>query len=399
MANHHGAGEAMPETRISVPAKASVRDTRIDVLRAIALIMIFINHVPGTFFEVFTSKNFGFSDASEAFVLISGMSVALAYGKRFNSDKRLQATQKVTRRAMTLYGVHLMLTAITLAIFIGGAILFAYPALLDKINIAPLLANPREGVPALFTLGHQLGYNNILSLYTVLLMLTPVILWLESKSPTTLIAASFTVWLAAGLWRIAPQNTLDSNVWFFNPLSWQFIYVIGIACVLHVRRGGKISRNPALIALAAAYALISLLWVKIPLWHIDASLGMPSVLTGFDKTYLSAPRLLHVLSIAYLIVAIRPVSDALRLSSDNALTVMGRHGLSIFAAGTVLAMLGQVLMEVYSTAPLLGPAYVAAGLVALFAYAYYLDAGKQRQMKPVTSSVALARGTAPVSSR
>ncbi len=56
-------------------------------------------------------------------------------------------------------------------------------------------------------------------------------------------------------------------------------------------------------------------------------------------------------------------------------------------------------MEVYSTAPLLGPAYVAAGLVALFAYAYYLDAGKQRQMKPVTSSVALARGTAPVSSR
>ena len=38
------------------------RDTRIDVLRALALLTIYVDHVPGTFFEHLTYKNFGFSD-------------------------------------------------------------------------------------------------------------------------------------------------------------------------------------------------------------------------------------------------------------------------------------------------------------------------------------------------
>ena len=49
------------------------RDARLDMFRGIALLMIFINHVPGTAWENFTSRNFGFSDAAEAFVLMSGM--------------------------------------------------------------------------------------------------------------------------------------------------------------------------------------------------------------------------------------------------------------------------------------------------------------------------------------
>ena len=38
------------------------RDTRLDVFRALALLTIFINHVPGTIFEHLTHKNLGFSD-------------------------------------------------------------------------------------------------------------------------------------------------------------------------------------------------------------------------------------------------------------------------------------------------------------------------------------------------
>ena len=52
---------------MSMPV-SSERDTRIDVFRALALITIFIDHVPGTAFETLTYKNFGFSDAAEAFV-------------------------------------------------------------------------------------------------------------------------------------------------------------------------------------------------------------------------------------------------------------------------------------------------------------------------------------------
>ena len=79
--------------------RISDRDTRIDVLRALALIIIFIDHVPGTAFETLTYKNFGFSDAAEAFVLISGISVALAYGTKFRPGDRLLATLKMWRRS------------------------------------------------------------------------------------------------------------------------------------------------------------------------------------------------------------------------------------------------------------------------------------------------------------
>ncbi len=46
------------ETAKIVP---KVRDTRIDVFRALALLTIFINHVPGLFLEPLTYRNFGVS--------------------------------------------------------------------------------------------------------------------------------------------------------------------------------------------------------------------------------------------------------------------------------------------------------------------------------------------------
>src|SRR6478752_7375333 len=83
------------------PGSAAPRDTRLDVLRALALVTIFINHVPGQMLERLTTKNFGFSDAAEAFVLISGIAIGLAYGRTFTPGNRLQTLLKAVRRACT----------------------------------------------------------------------------------------------------------------------------------------------------------------------------------------------------------------------------------------------------------------------------------------------------------
>src|SRR6186713_258382 len=96
------------------PAKPE-RDTRIDVLRALALLTIYVDHVPGTVFEHLTYKNFGFSDAAEAFVLLSGISVALAYSAKFDSGSRLLTTLKMWRRAGVLYASHIVTTIVAVA--------------------------------------------------------------------------------------------------------------------------------------------------------------------------------------------------------------------------------------------------------------------------------------------
>ena len=61
---------------------AQGRDHRIDWLRGIALVSIFINHMPGNRLENWTTRNFGFSDAAELFVLLAGMAAAFAFFPR-----------------------------------------------------------------------------------------------------------------------------------------------------------------------------------------------------------------------------------------------------------------------------------------------------------------------------
>ena len=62
---------------MGAPAK---RIDGIDFWRGLALLTIFIDHVPENIFQHVTQQNFGFSDAAELFVFLSGVSVALAYG-------------------------------------------------------------------------------------------------------------------------------------------------------------------------------------------------------------------------------------------------------------------------------------------------------------------------------
>ncbi|MDM9624462.1 OpgC domain-containing protein [Rhizobium sp. S152] len=360
---------------IAVPT-ASKRDTRLDVLRGLALITIFINHVPGQIFEHLTTKNYGFSDAAEAFVLISGIAVGIAYGARFKVGTWFETAKKSTKRAFTLYLAHMITTFMTLALFITGAWLFHRPGLLCEINILAVLTNPHAGIPSLMLLGHQIGYNNILPMYGALMLMVPIILLLEARSPLLALAVSGAVWLVSGIYEIAPHNMLIEGYWFLNPLSWQFLFTIGIVGMMHVRRGGKLPRHPLLLVLAVGYVLLSFVWVVGQFWGIGntlASLGLPPVITGFDKTFLSLPRLLHVLALSYLVLNIGALSALLRRPETNPLVIFGRHSLNIFVAGTILAMIGQVLLYINNGDKVVGPIFVALGLAVQFAYAYHLE--------------------------
>lgn len=349
------------------------RDTRLDVLRALALITIFINHVPGNFYERFSSRNFGFTDAAEAFVLISGIAVGLAYGINFRAGNRLRMTVKAWRRAGTLYLAHIMATVVTIGIFAGGALAFSDPELLTKINLEPVFKQTPEALFGIVTLGHQLGYNNILTMYAAVMVAVPGMLWIASRSLKLLVVLSLLVWFVAGLYRIGPPHYPNDGLWFLNPLSWQVLFAIGIAGTLHVKRGGTIPIHPGLVAVAVAYLLLSLAWVKIPLWGLEDGNPLPFVLGDFNKTFLTLPRLLHILALAYVFLAFPVFSRITRLGHDNPLAVMGRHGLAVFVAGTLLSMIGQVIGYVTETGFLLDTLILGTGIALQFALAYYYE--------------------------
>src|SRR5487761_81756 len=64
----------------------SDRDYRLDFCRGLALIVIFIDHVPGNPLSNWTLRKFAFCDAAEVFVLISGISSYLAYGGKLERE-------------------------------------------------------------------------------------------------------------------------------------------------------------------------------------------------------------------------------------------------------------------------------------------------------------------------
>ncbi|MBZ9845387.1 OpgC family protein [Mesorhizobium sp. CA5] len=349
------------------------RDTRIDVLRALALLTIFVDHVPGTVFENWTYKNFGFSDAAEAFVLISGISVALAYGTKFKPGGRLLAILKMWRRAGVLYISHIVITMVVIALFSAAALFAHRPEMLSMINIEPLMRNTPQALLGIVTLGHQLGYNNILPVYAALLLAAPAFVLFVSYRPVPALIVSGLLWLVAGIWQIAPPNYPEPGLWFLNPLSWQFLFNIGLAAMLHVKRGGRIPVNPWLLGAAGIYVVGAAIWVHTPLWGQITWFNLPVVIGGFDKTFLSLPRLLHILAVSYLIVALPTVSNLFRVRPDNPLAILGKRSLPVFIAGTLLAMAAQVLKLINPGGPAYDTLLIAAGIAMQLALALYLE--------------------------
>lgn len=375
-------------------APRSRRDARIDVVRSLALLTIFINHIPGTVFEHLTLKNYGFADAAEVFVLVSGMAVGLAYGPRLAAGARLLPTLRMWKRAGVLYCAHIMTTVATLTIFCGAAILASRPDLLRLNNIHTLFDDPEKAFVGIGLLGHQLGYNNILSMYAILMLAAPLMLLalLRWFWPTLIVSGA--IWLAAGLWQIAPPNYPTEGFWFLNPLSWQFLFAIGIAGVLHARRGGRI---PAwLTPLSALYLIGALILVYSPAWGHERWFGLPAVIGGFDKTFLSLSRLLDILALACLVANSRWLTRLSESALGRGLALLGRHSLPVFITGTILAMIGQALRAVLIPSFPLDCLLIGGGIALQFLLVIYLEwlarQGRQPRPAPAIPSAAVAAG-------
>ncbi|WP_369240202.1 OpgC family protein [Jiella sp. M17.18] len=365
---------------------ATGRDHRVDFWRGVALSMIFINHIPGNLWENFTSRNFGFSDAAELFVFLAGFASAYAYGRQFVAGQRLVASLKAWRRAGSLYLVQMMLTLVALGIFCWGVLAFGRGDLLHTIGLDAFVDTPVQMMVGLATLGHQLGYVNILPMYTMMLLMLPALLFLARIDLRLMLGASVTLWLlAAGFDIDMPAYPLPGG-WFFNPFSWQLVFAIGLTCGFRrIKLGRAVPYRPWLMALAIGYAFLAFLTIRCNLWSWWGSLDLPVMIAGFDKTYVSLPRLLHLLAVVYIFANAAPTSVFSNISKDNLFAMLGRHSLPVFAMGTILALFGQVLKFGKPQNFLEDTLLIGSGLVLQFALARYLEwwnKAKQAKIQP-----------------
>lgn len=359
-----------------------MREYRIDFFRGLALAIIFVDHVPDNAYSFLTPRNYGLSDAAEAFVLISGMSAAYAYYGKFAAGDALRASGLALRRAFVLYVAQIAGTIALLGLFAGAALWFADPGIAKQNNIAEFMADPIRGTVGVVTLGHQLGYFNILPMYVIFLALLPAAMLLARIEERVVLVVSALLYLAAGTWRLNLPNFPTEGGWFFNPLAWQFLFVIGFVSGIRFREGRGIPYSPLAYGAAIIWLVLTAIWAIFQLWGTLPDWPLPFVLYGTDKTFLTAGRLLHVLAIAY-VIGHSPLMPWLksRLRASNPLVALGRHGLVTFCVGTVLSMIGLILRQHYGGGFVFDTTVIGLGLAILIAIAHGLDYLRARPVR------------------
>lgn len=349
------------------------RDLRLDFFRGLALITIFINHVPGTIFENYTSRNFGFSDAAEAFVLMSGISAGLAYSKLLSTNF-MSGIYVVYRRALRLYLIHLLSTFIAVIILLFGFFYLGTDALLQRVNLYPVLTENQHWVLGFLTLGHQIGYFNILPIYVFLLLITPLLALLAGVSVWLMLILSFTIWFLSGLFEFNIPTFPLSGYWFLNPFCWQFLFSIGFSAGLLKKRAASfVAYNSVFMALAAAYVVFATVVVVNHMWQIVNFAWLPSFLGGFDKGNLPLFRLMHILALFYIVAHTSFFKSLSTFVYSGPISVLGKHSLAVFAWGSVLAMLAQVLKDAFSFNTAQDFVILVAGLLIQFQVALYFE--------------------------
>jgi hypothetical protein len=368
------------------------REWRIDLFRGLALVMIFVNHIPDNPLTAFTTAAYGFSDAAEGFVLMAGIAAGLVFLKRLDAGGGVAVTAQAWRRAFDLYAAHLLTVLLVCAIVAQAASAQGDPRLLGWVNLGPVFEDTAAALVGVVLLGHQPGYLNILPLYIVFLLLLPALLPLAVARPRALLLASGLAWAVANHWNLNLPHYPNEDGWFFNPLAWQFLFVIGVVIGTRMARGlPVVPRSNALLALAAGYLLVALV-ISLDEALVWPVLPLPWFLYGLDKTWLTLPRLLHALALA-LVLARLPVAEALAaLDRRGVLVMLGRNALPVFCAGSVLAIAAQVARFVWEAGVALELALVLGGIaiqVALAAMLAWMDRGRRAPAaKPVVKGAA-----------
>jgi len=322
------------------------RDLRVDLFRGVALWWIFIDHIPANWIAQFSLRNFALCDATEIFVLLAGYAAGLAYGRSMDRHGWVFAAADVIKRAWTLYIAHIFLFVVFSAQVSYSATALDRSEYLDEIHLDVLAEAPYRAMLEALKLSFQPAYLNILPMYVALLAwfaaLLPLLRW-----PPVLFLLSMAVYAVA---RATGANfpSWTGGGWYFNPVAWQFLFIIGAILSYAPPRLHVPPRVLDAVSVAILAVGLVLLWVVWPYPEVEAR--VPAVATrmlvSVDKEGLHPMRLLSILALAWLTARVVPIDAAwLRSALARPFIVCGQHSLPVFCAGIFLSFLARLAME------------------------------------------------------
>ena len=348
---------------------ATERDLRLDLFRGIALWLIFLDHIPENVVNWFTIRNYGFSDATEIFIFISGYTAAFVYGRAMRERGYLIASARILRRAWQIYVAHIFLFTIFMAEIAYVAATFDNPLYAEEMNILDFLKQPDVTIFQALLLKFKPVNMDVLPLYIVLLLLFPPALAMLMWQPAFALAASALLYVLT--WNFDWNLPAYPNgVWFFNPFAWQLLFVFGAWCALGgAKRLAPVLQSRTVLGVAIAYLafafVITLTWYVEPLGRLVPN-WLSEWMYPIDKTNLDVLRFAHFLALAAVTVRFVPRDwPGLKSPILQPAIRCGQHSLEIFCLGVFLAFAGQFVISEYSGGPLIQIAISFTGIIVM----------------------------------
>ncbi|HEU0082562.1 MAG TPA: OpgC domain-containing protein [Bradyrhizobium sp.] len=365
---------------------AGERELRLDLFRGLALWLIFIDHLPPSILTWFTIRNYGFSDATEIFIFISGYTAAFVYGRAMLERGFVVATARILKRVWQIYVAHVFLFTIFLAEISYVATHFENPLYTEEMGILDFLKQPDVTIVQALLLKFRPVNMDVLPLYIVLMLFLPLILWLMERRPDLTLVLS--VLLYAATWQFDLYLTAYPNgFWAFNPFAWQLLFVFGAWCALGgARRMSRILVSPVtmwicLAYLAAAFC-VTLTWYLPQLPHLVPR-RIEQWMYPINKTDLDVLRFAHFLALAAITVRLLPKDwPGLKSLWLRPLILCGQHSLEIFCLGVFLAFAGHFVMAETSGGAGMHVVISISGIVimsaAAWVFSWYKDVAAKK---------------------
>jgi hypothetical protein len=376
----------------------SLRDLRLDFFRGLALVCIFIDHIPENYLTYFTLSAVGFFDAAEVFIFISGFTAALVYGRVLEARGAMLATVQVLRRAWQLYVAHIFLFVIFLAEVSYTVRTFNNPMYNEEMGVGDFLEHPHIAVVQAMLLQFQPTFLDILPLYIVMLLIFPVVLLCLRWHPMVALIPSALIYLEVQIFNVDMAAYPPGSVWTFNPLAWQLLFVLG-AILGHAesRLPGKariIERAfwPALV-IASAALVIRLTWTFHNFWDWVPAL-FERQLWPVNKSNLSPIRLVSFFAVVVLVAHwVAPQARLMRSTIARPLVLCGRHSLEIFCLSILLSASGHFLLSEINAGFTMQLGVNTVGIAVMFLTAWLLDWYRFVQRMPITTTRAVSEGS------
>ncbi|GKQ51183.1 OpgC domain-containing protein [Bradyrhizobium sp. Ce-3] len=372
------------EIHAHLPEKG--RDLRLDLFRGIANWAIYLDHIPDNIVNWITTRNYGFSDAADLFVFISGYTASFVYARMMLERGFIVGATRLTKRVWQLYVAHIILFVIYIASISYLALRFGDSEIINEFNVAGLVDNATETLRQGLFLKFKPVNLDVLPLYIVLMGLFPPVLWFMLRRPNWTMLASLALWLVSRHmgWNLPAY---PAGTWYFNPFAWQVLFVFGSWCAMGgARQNMHIINSPYTLWFCIAYMIFALIMTmagRFPEFGAQFPDWLYSAFNPNDKTNLAPYRFLHFVVITVLVIRFIPKDwAALEWKVFDPLIVCGQQSLAVFCVGVFLSFVGHFELSM-SSGSLFAQIFVSiSGIAIMTIVAYYISWSK-RQDKPI----------------